>query len=66
MFKILSHIIQHRGIRGLYRGFAVNANKDFMSCGTYFLIYNNLKEFGITHEINSLAYSMFIGGASSN
>jgi len=64
--KILKGIVKHRGISGIYRGFAVNTSKDVMNCGTYFVVYNNLKEYGIKNEYNSIAYHFLIGGCSSN
>jgi len=38
-------IVANRGLLGLYRGFWVTFNRDFVSCGIYFSTFFSLKDY---------------------
>ncbi len=61
LFKMGLEIYHHRGFYGLYRGFCVSINRDFISYGSYFWAYYMLKDYW--EDNNSLThFKLFCAG----
>lgn len=45
MIKLGMDIYTRRGVTGIYRGFCVTLNRDFISYGSYFWVYYELRDY---------------------
>ena len=63
--ELCKKIFAERGLKGFYRAYFVNCNKDIWNSGFYFGTYSYLKEYGKKNNIDSHLYLLLIGGCAS-